>query len=115
MKRISIYFCLMGLLVIAGCKKDGSIEGPELVDIFGTFEVLEPLKGSTSKANFANGDRVQYACKLSIRTSWTIEVIGLNSGARKVFTGNEKDFVLHPIIWDGTITFAPFFRTNTPQ
>jgi hypothetical protein len=114
MKRISIYFCLMGLLVIAGCKKDGSIEGPELVDIFGTFEVLEPLKGSTSKANFANGDRVQYACKLSIRTSWTIEVIGLNSGARKVFTGNEKDFVLHPIIWDGTITFAPFFRKNEP-
>jgi hypothetical protein len=114
MKRISIYFYLMGLLVIAGCKKDSSIEGPELVDIFGTFEVLEPLKGSKSTVNFANGDVVQYACKLSIRTSWTIEVIGLNSGARKVFTGNEKDFVLHPIVWDGTITFAPFFRKNEP-
>jgi hypothetical protein len=114
MKKLNLYICILSLFIIAGCKKDASMEGPELVDIFGEFKVVEPLKGSQSTADFAAGDIIQYSCKLSIRTNWTIEIIGLNSGARKVFTGNEKDFVLHPILWNGTITFAPFFRKNEP-
>jgi hypothetical protein len=32
----------------------------------------------------------------------------------KVFTGNEKDFTLNPVLWNGSITFAPFFRKNEP-
>ncbi|MDZ4667989.1 MAG: hypothetical protein SGJ00_08905 [bacterium] len=114
MKKLNLYFCVLSLFILAGCKKDAKIEGPELVDIFGEFKVLEPIMGSQSTANFAAGDLIQYSCKLSIRTNWTIEVIGLNSGARKVFTGNAKDFVLNPVTWNGTITFAPFFRKNEP-
>ncbi|OYU97506.1 MAG: hypothetical protein CFE21_04220 [Bacteroidetes bacterium B1(2017)] len=114
MNKLLLYIGISCFVLLSSCKKDSNIEGPELVDIFGEFKVLEPLKGSATTANFANGDIINYHCKLSIRTNWTIEVIGLNSGARKVYTGNAKDFVLNPVLWDGTISFAPFFRKNEP-
>lgn len=114
MKKIFLVVGIGALFFLAGCKKDKTIEGPELVDIFGDFNILEPIKGSKDTVDFSKGETVQYACKLSIRTNWTIEIIGLNSGARKVYTGNAKDFVLNPIVWDGTISYAPFFRKNEP-
>lgn len=114
MKKALLYIGIISLTILSSCKKSDKIEGPELVDLFGEFKVLEPLKASIANPNFANGDIVKYHTKLSIRTNWTIEVIGLNSGAIKVFTGNEKDFDLNPILWNGSITFAPFFRKNEP-
>jgi hypothetical protein len=113
-KNTNLYIFILALFTVAGCKKDSKVEGPELVDIFGDFQILEPLKGSASTADFAAGDVIYYHTKLSIRTNWTVEVIGLNSGARKTFTGNDKDFSLNQLAWNGTITFAPFFRKNEP-
>jgi hypothetical protein len=113
-KNIYILILSIGFLAASSCKEDDSIEGPELVDLFGEFKVIEPLRASIKSANFANGDIVVYKTKLSIRTQWTIEIIGLNSGARKVFTGNDKDFSMNQISWNGSITFAPFFRKNEP-
>jgi len=109
MKNI-LYIALFTLIAISSCKKETAIEGPELVDIFGEFKVLEPLRASNKTPDFSVGNTVVYATKLSIRTTWTIEIIGLNSGARKVFTGNDKDFSANQITWNGSITFAPFFR-----
>jgi hypothetical protein len=114
MNKIIIYFGIIGFVFLSSCKKDSSIEGPELVDIFGEFKILAPLRASQKTADFAKGDIVYYKTTLSIRTKWTVEVIGLNSGARKVFTGNDKDFSLNQLAWNGTITFAPFFRKNEP-
>lgn len=110
MKKINLYILIFALTTLLGCKKDNAIEGPELVDIFGVFEVQTPLKGSVKQVDFSKGEQVLYTIKLSVRTPWTIEVIGLNSGAKKVFTGNEKDLINNPVVWDGTISFAPFFR-----
>ncbi|MEI7977808.1 MAG: hypothetical protein WCI53_03100 [Bacteroidota bacterium] len=114
MKKIFLSLGIIALIVTSSCKKETAIEGPELVDIFGEFKVLEPLKASIKSPDFSLGNKVVYSTKLSIRTSWTIEVIGLNSGARKVFSGNDKDFSTNQITWNGSITFAPFFRKNEP-
>lgn len=113
-QKIVISLLALMLLGLSACKKSNSIEGPELVDIFGEFKVLSPLKGSAQTADFAKGDIIYYKINLSVRTNWTLEVIGLNSGARKVFTGNEKDLNTNPVAWNGTISFAPFFRKNEP-
>jgi hypothetical protein len=110
--NIFLGICLVSLL--SSCKKEPSIEGPELVDIFGKFEVLSPLKASQKSVDFSKDEHVQFKVQLSIRTNWTLEVIGLNSGARKVFNGNDKDLISNPIDWNGTISFAPFFRKNEP-
>jgi hypothetical protein len=114
MKKIVLIIGLVITVVFAACKKDTAIEGPELVDIFGEFKVLEPLRASIDSPDFSTNTAVIYHTKLSIRTNWTIEIISLNpnSAARKVFTGNDKDFSLNQVSWNGSITFAPFFRKN---
>jgi hypothetical protein len=114
MKKLLIIFIGVYLILFMGCKKDTAIEGPELVDLFGEFALLEPIRASVKTVNFANQEQVLFKGKLSIRTQWTVDIIGLNSGAIKTFTGNEKDFNTFPITWNGTITYAPFFRKNEP-
>jgi hypothetical protein len=114
MKKTLLYIGMIAIAIVSSCKKEAKIEGPELVDIFGDFKILEPLKASIKTPNFANGDIVIYNTKLSIRTNWTVEIIGLNSGALKIFTGNDKDFSMNQITWNGSISFAPFFRKNEP-
>ncbi len=110
--KILFGFCLITLVI--SCKKEPAVEGPELVDIFGNFEVINPLKASQKTIDFSKEEHLYFTAKLSIRTNWTLEIIGINSGAKKVFTGNEKDLMSNPIDWNGTITFAPFFRKNEP-
>ncbi|GAB1448029.1 hypothetical protein MASR2M44_10340 [Bacteroidota bacterium] len=110
MKNLLMSIFLLGIL--AGCKKDSVSEGPDLNDLFGEFKVIEPLRASQKTVDFKSGGSVEFKARLSIRTNWTLEVIGINSGARKVYTGNAKDFENGLINWDGTISFAPFFRKN---
>jgi len=93
---------------VFGCAKP-EIEGPELQDLFGPFEVLEGLTADREMVDFAAGEQVGFAAKLSIRTDWRLEIIGLESGARKVIEGRERDITAAVAAWDGTITFAPLF------
>jgi hypothetical protein len=66
MKKALLYIGIISLTILSSCKKSDKIEGPELVDLFGEFKVLEPLKASISNPNFATGDIVNYHTKLSI-------------------------------------------------
>ena len=70
MKIKSLYLLILsiGFLAASSCKEDDTIEGPELVDLFGDFKVIEPLRASIKSANFANGDVVVYKTKLFWKT-----------------------------------------------
>ncbi|MFT6769303.1 MAG: hypothetical protein ACI80P_001775, partial [Flavobacteriales bacterium] len=54
-------FILLLVLVVAflGCRKD-EVEGPELQDIFGEFEVFEGLSSDRQTVNFENGEFVRF-------------------------------------------------------
>lgn len=111
MKNQVFIIALLSTILILGCRKD-EIEGPELQDIFGEFEVLEPLTVSTTEVDFANGQSVSFNAKLSIRTDWQLHIIGSQSGGRKVIEGRERDITGEVARWRGDITFAPLFATE---
>jgi hypothetical protein len=102
------YIVLIGSTSLLSCQKD-DVEGPELQDIFGEFEVLQPLTLSSNTVNFENSESVEFFAQLSIRTDWKITVTGLESGAKKVISGREREVSNGVAVWDGTITFAPLF------
>lgn len=108
--RLKIILAISGLAFLSlwGCQKE-TIEGPELQDIFGEFEILMPLTLSSTNVNFEQGESIEFFAQLSIRTDWEITITGLESGARKVISGRERDIQDGEAIWNGTITFAPLF------
>lgn len=106
MKKWIVYS--LSICVLLGCSKD-EIEGPELQDIFGEFEILEGLTLNSNTVDFASGESVQFAAQLTIRTDWQITITGLETGARKVIEGREREISGGVAEWNGTITFAPVF------
>lgn len=104
------FFLFIGLVLIflASCRKE-ELVGPELQDIFGEFAILETLSSDRETVDFAAGETVTFSAQLTVRTDWTISIIGLTSGARKEITGRDRDIQGEIANWDGTITFAPLF------
>lgn len=106
---------IIGLLIFSfGCSKD-DIEGPELQDIFGEFEVINGLTTNMATADFMAGDQIEFSAKLSIRTDWFINIEGLDTGAKKVIEGRERDVDGTVASWNGTTTFAPLFEAEECQ
>ncbi len=108
--KLSSAMLLALALVLAGCSHDDDLEGPELVDLFGEFEILQPLTVSRTTVDFSAGETVEFRALLSIRTPWEMRIEGLTSGALKVFESNEKDISGDIANWNGSITFAPSFQ-----
>lgn len=99
---------LLLLAALTGCREDG-ILGPELQDIFGEFEILEPLAADRTEVDFASGETVEFTAKLSIRTPWRLSVRSLSTGSRKIIEGNARDIEGDVARWNGSVTFAPLF------
>ncbi|MDG1260276.1 MAG: hypothetical protein P8H59_06545 [Flavobacteriales bacterium] len=110
MKNALILICV-AFVAFVGCRKD-EIEGPELQDIFGEFDVFESLTADSETVNFENGEMITFSAQLSIRTDWVITVEGMTSGARYEIEGRERDIQGDVATWNGRITFAPLFSTE---
>lgn len=110
MKNVFILL-LVVFIGFLGCRKD-EIEGPELQDIFGDFDIFEGLTSDRQTVNFQNGEIVHFSAKISIRTDWVITVEGLTSGAKYEIEGRERDIQDDVATWAGNITYAPLFGTE---
>jgi len=44
------------LMMTYGCSKEIPVDGPELLDLFGDFQVLQPVQINQTQADFAQGD-----------------------------------------------------------
>jgi hypothetical protein len=110
--RYSVLFPVALLaLLLSACRESGQL-GPDLQDIFGEFEVLEPLSQDRTEVDFAAGETVEFTAQLSIRTPWRLVIRNAATNSRKIIEGNAKDISGEVARWNGSVTFAPLFNAG---
>jgi hypothetical protein len=103
------------LMMLGSCTKDAGIEGPTLVDLFGDFQVLEPVKASRDSVRFGQGETVNLQGRFNKLTDWRVEVRGLSSGARKIISGKSRSLDAVNCVWNGSTTLFPMFRAEETE
>ena len=103
------------LMMLGSCTKDAGIEGPTLVDLFGDFQVLEPVKASRDSVRFGQGETVYLQGRFNKLTDWRVEVRGLSSGARKIISGKSRSLDAVNCVWNGSTTLFTMFRAEETE
>lgn len=110
-----IITCLLIGAALVSCRKEevDAVEGPNLVDIYGTFDIVTGLAASQSTVDFSAGETVYFTAEISKLTDWKITIVGQTSGALKVIEGIGNSLDASSATWDGTTTNFPMFRAET--
>jgi len=103
----NICILLLATVLIASCKKTEQL-GPDLVGIYGSVTVTEPLAVNTPSVNFATDGVVFFTAKFQNDAVWTITITGAN-GAKKSITGISKEINAENSTWKGTADVPPSF------
>jgi len=103
------------LLLTYGCSKDIPVDGPELLDLFGDFQVLQPVQINQKQADFAQGDLLFLQARFNKLTDWELVCTGLNSGARKSITGKTRFLDSTNCRWNGSTTIFPMFKEESVE
>jgi hypothetical protein len=114
MKKFTLLL-ITGTLLLTACRKKeaGKMDGPDLTNIYGTFEVVTTLTPSQSSVDFSAGQTVYFTCETSIIKEWTISITGQTSGATKIITGTGKVLNASNALWNGSTTNFPMFKAET--
>ncbi len=112
MKKYGIL--LLVVSVLFSCRKDEieTSDGPNLMDIYGIFEVVNTLSTSQANVDFAAGQSVHFTSEISIITDWELRITGQTSGAEKIITGTGKIIDASVSTWDGSTTNFPIFQAE---
>jgi hypothetical protein len=103
-------FLLIGFT--AGCDHVTDSEGPNLIDRFGDFFVVDSLMASESEVDFADGDVVTFTARFNKQVAWVLEITGQESGAVKRIEGFSNELTAENTLWSGGITDLPLFKTE---
>ena len=103
--------CLLLLLSLAGCKTD-DFEGPGLNDLYGEFDIVEPMALNRSTVDFANQETVYATAAFSKIIDWKITITGQETGSQKVITGKSSKIDASNSLWMGNTTVFPIFRAE---
>ncbi|MCB0635253.1 MAG: hypothetical protein KDC54_01470, partial [Lewinella sp.] len=106
------YSFLFTLLVLfSGCDHETDLfDGPNLIDRFGPFELIEPLSLNRSTVDFAAGESVVLSARFNKRINFTAVITGMESGAVKIIEGFDSEVSAANAVWHGRTTSLPFFR-----
>jgi hypothetical protein len=109
MKKIFLSAFILSAAFI-GCKVDDEFAGPDLVDLYGSFSVLQELDISNRSVDFSAGESTFFTATFSKNIEWNVRVKGLSSGAIKNITGFSNELKAENALWTGTTTVLPMFR-----
>lgn len=105
----------LGLLLatgaaLGGCDHGTEPDGPNLIDRFGDFAVLDSLAASRSAVDFAAGETVAFTARFNKQVDWIVEITGRESGAVKRIEGFSNELTVENARWSGSTTTLPLFK-----
>ncbi len=105
---------LLGVFLLTGiwsCEHETDPpDGPNLVERFGPFEVLDSLTLDRTNVDFSSGENVVFSARFNKNIDWVITITGTESGAVKTIEGFDRNVNSENAVWNGTTTVLPFFR-----
>jgi len=113
MKNSIVTFLFLSLVVtvFSTCDHDtDQFDGPNLVDRFGEFQLMEPLVINRTTVDFSAGEDVRMTARFNKSVNFTIQLTGTESGAVKLINGFDNNLDETNAIWTGGTTELPFFR-----
>jgi len=99
-------------LLVAGCERDLTPDGPSLSDLYGTFKVKTALAASLAQVDFSSGQSVYFTAETSISTDFILEIKGRMSGAVKRIAGKSRTLDATNALWQGETSQFPTFQTE---
>ena len=100
---------IFSIILFLGCTKD-EVEGPLINDIYGFFEITQPLNISNKNPDFSINEVVKFQMGFNKNIDWKISITGLVSGSNKVISGFSNSLDSNLNIWNGTTSQFPFFE-----
>jgi hypothetical protein len=104
--------CLLLLLSLTACRSD-DFDGPGLNDLYGEFDIVEPMALSRTTVDFANQETVYFTASFSKIIDWKIAITGLSTGSQKVINGKSSKIDISNSNWVGNTTVFPLFGAET--
>lgn len=105
---------ILGLCLLTGfwsCQHETDPpDGPNLVERFGPFEVLDSLTLDRTNVDFSAEENVAFSARFNKNIEWVITITGTQSGAVKTIEGFDRNVNSENAVWNGTTTILPFFR-----
>lgn len=111
-KSFSLLLLLAPLLLLTwACNHDtDEFDGPNLVDRFGAFTVVDSLSLSRQTVDFSAGETVELNATFNKRINWVAVITGMESGAVKVIEGFDNTVNGGNATWEGGTTILPLFK-----
>lgn len=101
---------LLSFLTLVSCDHETDFfDGPNLIDRFGEFNLVEGLSASASSVDFAAGETVFFQAQFNKRVNFVLSITGTESGAVKRIEGFDNILNADNATWEGGTTDLPLF------
>jgi hypothetical protein len=107
-----LFIGIIGSLIVACSHDTDTFDGPNLIDRFGDFNVVEGLGVSSPTVNFTAGETVFFTAQFNKNVDWVVQITGSVSGAVKRIEGFDRELNQENATWNGGTTDLPFFKAE---
>ena len=105
-----ITYVFLGLIGLSSChKKDATIDGPSLNDVYGEFGIVSTLSKNLDSVDFSIGQSAVFTAEMTKIIDWKITITGQTTGAVKEITGTSNSLTQATASWIGETTLFPVF------
>ena len=88
-------------------------DGPNLIDSFGPFTVVQNLTVNRENVDFSAGETVVFTAQFNKNVDWVLTITGSESGAVKTIQGFNRNVEASNATWNGGTTLLPFFKNES--
>ena len=107
-KKTKFILLLFLVTFINSCTKK-VFEGPSIENLYGDFEIIEPLQITNKNPSFSSNEKVGFHCQFNKPIEWKIAILGLSTSATREISGFSNLIDSNIIFWNGGPSQIPFF------